>query len=162
MKLEQLHEKIKKSRKNPLSAQYNAVPGEGPENAKIMLIGQNPGKQENETGRPFIGRSGQLLTRTLEKCGIERSKVFVTSVGKYGTPDNRLPTKEEVAFDLPFLEEQIKIIKPKKILLMGALARAFTPRIEGIEYFETIHPAAVLRFPNKFKDRFENDIKKLK
>lgn len=117
------------------------VLGEGPLDAEIMLIGQNPGAEEAKLGRPFVGRSGKYLDKVLKENNINRASLFITSVVKCKTPGNRKPTKKEVEACLPLLIEQIKSIKPKLIVLMGKLAWQ-TPRLEGIEYMETYHPAA--------------------
>jgi DNA polymerase len=152
----------------------NIVPGEGPVNAKIMIIGQAPGAKENETGRPFVGRAGQFLNHLLEIAGIERGKVFITSILKCFPPKNRKPTKKEVESCLPYLKKQIEIIDPQIIILLGEVAfSSFFPdkkikyfrgkRIKqnGKQFFVTYHPAAGLRFP-KFKKTLEKDFKKLK
>jgi DNA polymerase len=74
----------------------NTVPGEGPRNAKIMLVGQNPGKEEVKQGRPFVGRSGKYLDKVLRENYLERKKLFITSVVKQTTPGNRKPTAQEI------------------------------------------------------------------
>lgn len=134
----------------------NVVPGEGPSNAKIMLVGQNPGVEEDESGRPFIGRSGKFLTKTLEEYGIRRNELFITNIVKHISPKNRKPTAEETNACIPYLTEQIKIIKPRIVVLIGASARE-TPREEGIEYIEIIHPSAAMRF-TKMRKKFREQI----
>jgi len=135
------------------------VVGEGPFVARVMLIGQNPGAEEEKQGRPFVGRSGQYLDKVLERNGIDRGELFITSVVKCRTPQNRKPTREEIAGCLPLLIEQIRQVKPSIIVLMGEVARQ-TPRLDGIRYLETWHPAAAMRFP-KIKQKFESDFRKL-
>jgi DNA polymerase len=137
-----------------------AVPGEGPRTAKAILVGQNPGAEENKVGRPFVGRSGKYLNGVLERDGIDREELFITSVVKHATPKNRKPDEVEAAACMPYLIEQIGIIKPKIIVLMGALAQTL-PMDEGITYIKTCHPAAAMRFP-KFREVFESDIKRFK
>lgn len=137
-----------------------AVIGEGPENARVMLIGQNPGAEEARLGRPFVGRAGKYLDRVLKANDIRRESLFITSVVKCRTPENRKPTNKEIEDCLPFLVKQIRRIKPEVIVLMGEVARN-TPRFEGIKYFETFHPAAAMRFPGA-RDRFEQDFRKLR
>jgi uracil-DNA glycosylase len=132
------------------------VPGEGPINAKIMVVGQNPGADEDETGRPFVGKAGKYLTKALSENGLKREDIYITNIVKHITPKNRQPYVDEIAACLPYLVAQIKTIKPKKILLLGKVAFR-TPRIEGIEYYELIHPQAASRFPKaskKFKEQF--------
>ena len=92
------------------------VLGEGPKKAKIMLIGQNPGKEEVRMKRPFVGRAGKYLNKILEKNKINRKKLFITSIVKHSTPKNRKPTLKEIKKDLPILLREIKKIKPKIIL----------------------------------------------
>lgn len=132
------------------------VPGEGPPNARIMLVGQNPGSEEDIAGRPFIGRSGKYLTKTLAEHGINRDQLFVTNIVKHVSPKNRKPTAEETKACLPYLINQIKIIEPKIVVLVGASARE-APREEGIEYIEIIHPSAAMRF-TKMRNRFREQI----
>ncbi len=130
----------------------NSVPGEGPITAKVMFIGQNPGAEEDQKGKPFIGRAGKFLTKTLSDYDIKREDIFITNIVKHVSPKNRKPTPEEVAACLPYLVEQIEIIKPKIIVLLGASAKQ-TPRINGIEYYEVIHPSAAMRF-TKMREKF--------
>ncbi len=136
-----------------------AVYGEGPPNPRIMLVGQNPGAEEEKQGRPFVGRAGKYLDSVLERAGLDRSKVYITSVVKCRTPGNRRPTRQEISECMPMLVEQIKALRPRVVVLMGNVARQ-VPRLEGIAYMETYHPAAAMRFP-KIRERFEADIEKL-
>ncbi len=136
------------------------VYGEGPLDARIMLVGQNPGKQEARQGKPFVGMAGKYLNDVLARNNIDRKKLYITSVVKQTTPRNRKPTAQEINYWMPKLMEEIKRIKPKIIFLMGRVAWK-TPRFEGIRYIETYHPAAAMRFP-RARDRFERDIKELK
>lgn len=95
------------------------VPGEGPIDAKVMIIGEAPGAEEERTGRPFIGRSGRLLTEILSAAGLDRSKMFVTSVIKCRPPKNRQPYKQEILACLPFLVRQLEAVCPKVVLTVG-------------------------------------------
>jgi len=134
--------------------------GEGPEDADIVLVGQNPGKEEVKQGRPFVGRSGQYLNEVLHKNGIDRRKLYLTGVVKEPTPGNRKPKADEIKRWMPSLVSEIKRIEPEIIVLMGRVAwRA--PRFQGIESIETYHPAAAMRFP-KARKRFEADMRLLK
>lgn len=137
----------------------HGVPGEGPLNAKVMLVGQNPGADEDETGRPFVGRAGKFLTKALAENGIKREDVFITNIVKHISPQNRKPFADEVAACLPYLNMQISVIKPKIIVLLGASAKD-TPRLEGIEYLQVIHPSAAMRF-NKMGIKFREQIAEL-
>ena len=136
-----------------------AVPGDGPTNAAIMLVGQNPGAEEDKMGKPFIGRAGKFLNKTLKENNIDREKLFVTNIIKHASPKNRAPLPDEIAACAPYLVEQISIIKPKIVVLMGAIAWQ-VPRVEGINYIETVHPSAAMRF-TRMKNRFDNDFKNL-
>jgi uracil-DNA glycosylase len=108
----------------------HAVPGEGPLNAKVMVVGQNPGADEDELGRPFVGRSGKYLTKTLAEYGIKRKDIYITNIVKHTSPQNRKPYPDEAAACLPYLTAQIDIIKPKIIVLLGASAKE-TPAWRG-------------------------------
>lgn len=121
-----------------------------------MLIGQNPGRTEDETGRPFCGITGRYLNQVLLSQGIKREELFITGIVKHASPKNRKPYPDEVAACLPYLLAQIDIIKPKLILLLGETAKA-TPRIPGIEFMEAVHPSAAKRFP-KMRTKFEEKI----
>src|ERR1041385_6914386 len=100
----------------------NAVPGEGQLSAKIMFIGEAPGRSEDEKGRPFVGTAGKILDNLLEKTGIERSQVFITNVVKCRPPNNRVPDDDEVVACRPYLERQIALIRPKVICILGRTA----------------------------------------
>ena len=161
MTLTDLEERIKKCQKCRLwKTALNAVPGEGPIAAKVMLVGQNPGAEEDKTGRPFVGRSGKFLNKVLAENGIERGDLFVTNIVKHATPNNRKPLPDEVATCLPYLECQIYSMKPEIVVLMGAVAWQ-TPRTEGVKYVETVHPSAAMRFA-KMRKRVEEDFAHLR
>ncbi len=136
------------------------VPGEGPLNARIMLIGQAPGANEDIQKRPFIGRSGALLSKLLEDSGIGRENAYITSVVQFFPPKNREPSKDEIALCRPFIERQLSIIKPEYVVLLGRVAakailgkdsisdnRGKIMENNGIRYIITLHPSAILRFP---------------
>lgn len=133
----------------------HAVPGEGPLDAEVVLIGQNPGAEEDKMGRPFVGRAGKFLNKVLASYGIRREGVFITNIVKHLTPQNRVPLPEEIDACVPYLTTQIDFIKPKFVVLMGKVAWQ-TPRREGVLYIETVHPSASMRF-TKMRKRFEED-----
>lgn len=151
------------------------VPGEGDPRAKLMFIGEAPGRKEADTGRPFVGRSGMLLTRYLTEVGIDRSKVFITSPVKY-YPGPRAPTPSEIAHGKTHLLAQIKAIKPELIVLLGATAmktlltgKFQVTKMHGgvisegdLKFYITFHPAAALRFPSSLANKLRDDFKKLK
>ncbi len=140
----------------------NTVPGEGPGTAKLVVVGEGPGRTEDETGRPFVGRAGELLTKILEAIKLPREQVFICNVVKCRPPENRLPQYDEIAACLSFLYRQIELVKPKVILAMGGTAaqsllntkqslgalRNQVHRFRGIPLLVTYHPAALLRNPN--------------
>ncbi len=137
----------------------HGVPGEGPLNAKVMLVGQNPGAREDELGKPFVGNAGKFLNIVLAENGLKREELFVTNIVKHRTPKNRSPYKDEIEACLPYLVEQISVVKPEKIILMGKAA-CKVPRVEGIQYYEVVHPQAASRFP-KMGEKFREQIKSI-
>jgi DNA polymerase len=175
--IEKLNQEIRNCKKCSLwKTRKNAVPGEGPANAKIMICGMAPGVEEDKTGKPFIGRAGKFLNELLKIAGIKREKVFITSPLKClpQPPINRKPKKEEIEACLPYLKKQIEIINPKKFILLGEVAfSVFFPKEKLKDfrgkwikkdkklYLPTYHPAAGLRFP-KIKKILEKDFKKLR
>ena len=149
------------------------MPGEGPADAAVMVVGEAPGRFEDEQGRPFVGRAGQLLDEVLAEAGLARGEVFITNVVKARPPGNRDPTKAEVAHWMPVLEAQLALVAPKLIVPLGrhALAhfapaakigeahgRAITER--GRELFPLYHPAAALR-STKLRDTLLADARAL-
>jgi len=163
--------KICKERKSGM-----AVPGEGNSDASVIFIGEAPGKQEAATGRPFIGRSGQLLRSLIRGIGLQEDDVYITSPVKY-LPDRGTPTSQDIAHGRIHLMKQFAVIRPKVVMLLGrvaaegvlekkvAVAKEHGQIIEekdGIKYFLTFHPAAALRFPNKYKPLLQEDFEKLK
>jgi len=140
----------------------NTVPGEGPANARLVVIGEGPGRTEDQTGRPFVGRAGELLTKILEAIKLPRDQVFICNIVKCRPPENRLPQYDEIAACLPFLYRQLELVRPKVILAMGGTAaqsllstkqslgalRNQVHRFRGIPVVVTYHPAALLRNPN--------------
>lgn len=138
----------------------NIVFGEGNANADLLFIGEGPGKDEDEQGRPFVGRSGQLLNRVLMQVGIDRADVFITNIVKCRPPNNRAPSPQEAATCMGlFLYNQIKIIRPKIICTLGSIAlnnlmgqphsitklRGTTLEWDGYKVMPTYHPAYILR-----------------
>ena len=156
-----LHREIERCRRCPLwKTRRNAVPGEGSATAKVMFVGEAPGAREDESGRPFVGRSGDLLTELLAEIGLSRSDVFITSILKSRPPRNRPPTKSEIDACYPYLQKQFELIAPSVIVLLGSVAvstvigpwkmsNCHGRFYEGVGrvFFMTYHPAAALRFP---------------
>ena len=153
----------------------NVVFGEGNPKAKIMFVGEGPGRDEDIQGRPFVGAAGQLLDKILESIGLSRDEVYITNVVKCRPPKNRMPTPEEVSSCRPYLDAQIKRINPAIIVCLGALAtktlidekakitrmRGTWHKKDGILYMPTFHPAALLRDPAKKRSVWE-DMKKVR
>jgi uracil-DNA glycosylase family 4 len=135
------------------------VAGEGSQNAEVMLIGQNPGREEAKQGRSFVGRSGKYPDTVLRKTNLNRSELYITNAVKETTPANRRPAAQEVRYWMPYLLEEIKQVKPKIMVLMGNVAGQ-TPRLEAVDYMETYHPSAAMRFPGA-REKFENDFETL-
>ncbi|MGI6130552.1 MAG: uracil-DNA glycosylase [Bacillota bacterium] len=144
----------------------NAVPGEGNPNARIMWIGEGPGADEDEQGRPFVGAAGRLLDRLIAAMGLSREEVFIGNVVKCRPPHNRAPEPDEVRACLPYLARQIELIRPEIIVILGGTAlkalidpRSYITRMRGkwierggIMIMPTFHPAALLRDPAKKHD----------
>ncbi len=161
-------------RKKDWELSRKLVPGEGPLNAKIVILGQAPGAEEDKQGRPFVGRSGELLNKMLKNAGIKREKAYILSVVQFFPPKNRLPTKEEVAACMPFLMMQLSIINPEGIILLGNIAsnamlgdgsveknHGRIIEIDGRKFLVTFHPAAALRSKTRIP-KIEEDLKKFK
>lgn len=155
----------------------HCVPGEGNPDADILFIGEAPGRDEDISGRPFVGRSGQLLRANIRAAGWKESDVFISNVVKHRPPENRDPTPEEIEACRPYLDEQIRIIDPKVIVTVGRFSMGkFFPnqKISGIHgrvfkvqwgeqsffVFPLYHPAAALR-STAMKQAFEKDFMKL-
>jgi uracil-DNA glycosylase family 4 len=138
-----------------------AVPGDGDPNAELMCVGEAPGASEDETGHPFVGQAGALLTKILAAIDLTRDQVFITNVLKHRPPGNRNPQPDEVAACSPYLVRQIQLVRPKVILALGTFAaqtlldtktpigklRGAVHRYYGIPLIVTYHPAALLRNP---------------
>jgi DNA polymerase len=172
--LAELHERIKVCKQCVLhKTRTQAVPGVGPENAEIMLIGEGPGANEDKQGEPFVGQAGQFLNQLLQLAGLKRSDVYITNVVKSRPPQNRDPLPDEIAACKPWLDEQLAIIQPKIVITLGrySMARWFPgasiskihgqPRKFGeLVVVPMFHPAAALHQP-KYKELIEADFREL-
>ena len=149
--------------------------GEGNPQAKLMFIGEGPGYYENIQGRPFVGKSGQLLDKILGVCGFTRAEhVYIANIVKCRPPNNRTPLPEERETCLPYLYQQFELIKPKILVLLGATAlqglidpNARITRVrgqwqewKGYWVMPTFHPSALLRNPSLKRDAWD-DFKKV-
>ena len=175
--LDKIAEEIEKCEICKIGKNGKAVPGEGNPDADIAFIGEAPGKQEAATGRPFIGRSGQLLRNLIRSIDLNDERdVYITSPVKY-LPDRGTPTSADIAHGRIHLMKQFAVIQPQFVVLLGRVAaegvlqkKVFVSKEhgeiieekDGIKYFLTIHPAAALRFPLKYKPLLEADFQKLK
>ena len=160
--LEEIAERVHKCTRCSLYATAtNGVPGEGDPKAELVCVGEAPGAKEDETGRPFVGQAGQLLTKILSAIDLTREQVFICNVLKHRPPGNRNPLPEEVEACSPYLIRQLELIKPKVIVAFGTFAaqtllqtktplgqlRGLVHRYHGIPLIVTYHPAALLRNP---------------
>jgi uracil-DNA glycosylase family 4 len=160
--LEEIAAKVQKCTRCPLyETATNGVPGEGDPRAKLVCVGEAPGAKEDETGRPFVGQAGQLLTKILAAIEMTREQVFIVNVLKHRPPGNRNPRPEEVEACSPYLIRQLELIKPRVIVAFGTFAaqtllqtktplgqlRGLVHRYHGIPLIVTYHPAALLRNP---------------
>ena len=148
----------------------HTVPGEGPGDARLVVVGEGPGRVEDQTGRPFVGQAGELLTKILSAIELPRERVFICNVVKCRPPENRLPQFDEIAACVPYLFRQIDLVKPQVILAMGGTAaqtllntkqslgalRNQIHRFRGIPVIVTYHPAALLRNPNWKKPTWDD------
>lgn len=151
----------------------NTVPGQGKTvHPDILFVGEAPGADEDAQGIPFVGRSGQLLTKMIEAMGYSRETVFIANINKCRPPGNRKPTPAEMKVCLPFLKRQIALLKPKVIVALGATAveglvgmpkgvgitkiRGCWQKFDGIDLMPTFHPAYMLRNPNMKRPVWED------
>jgi len=122
-KLEKLKKRIKQIKNCDLKkSATNLVFGDGNINAKVMIIGEGPGANEDKLGKPFVGRAGKLLDKMLASINLDRKKVYISNVVNYRPPENRRPTEDEILKYLPYLISHIEIINPKIIMLLGSTA----------------------------------------
>lgn len=151
----------------------NAVPGKGNFDSDVIFIGEAPGRNEDIKGEPFVGAAGKKLEWALENAGATRESVYITNVVKCRPPNNRVPTKHEKEMCQNYLNDEIAIIKPKIICIMGNTAyssilggsditknRGKIIRKDSNNYFLTIHPAAIIYNP-KLQNVLKSDISKL-
>lgn len=169
--LEAVAARIAKCTRCALAAgRKHTVPGEGSPTARLMLVGEGPGATEDETGRPFVGAAGELLTQILGSIGIPRESVFIANVVKCRPPQNRKPLPDESAACLPYLRRQVELVRPAVLMALGATAaegllgvrkslgelRGAVHRYGGIPLIVTYHPAALLRNPNWKKPTWDD------
>lgn len=147
--------------------------GEGNLKAELMFVGEGPGHDEDMQGRPFVGKAGQLLTKMIQAIDLKREDVYIANIVKCRPPNNRVPLPEEVKECLPYLRNQVAIIRPKIIVCLGATAGKYIIKDDmritrdrgkwtvknGFNIIATYHPAALLRDPAKKVESWEDLIK---
>jgi uracil-DNA glycosylase family 4 len=173
--LEAIHEFIGDCKRCRLSEGRNKIVfGDGNPRAELVFIGEGPGHDEDIQGLPFVGRAGKLLTQMIEAMGLKRSEVYICNVVKCRPPGNRTPEKDEVATCSPFLMRQLKVIQPKAVVCLGAVAlqallgpgvaisrvRGQWMDFHGMQMMPTYHPAFLLRNPAAKPSVWE-DLKKV-
>jgi DNA polymerase len=148
----------------------NIVFGQGNPKARLMFVGEAPGRDEDEQGLAFVGRAGQLLTKIIEAIGMKREDVFICNVLRCRPPNNRNPEPDEVASCMPFLDETIRLVEPRVIVTLGTFAaqavlgtdesigrlRGRWRTAKGTRVMPTFHPAFLLRSPERKKDVWED------
>ena len=144
------------------ATRHSVVFGEGDNRSRLMFVGEGPGADEDETGRPFVGRAGQLLTQILSAAGIEREKVYITNVVKCRPPNNRTPQPEESSACDVYLQAQILLINPAILVLLGSTPAKWILKTtegitrlrgrwfdwRGISVMPMFHPSYLLRYPD--------------
>jgi len=173
--IEELKQEVEQCKKCKLcTTRQNVVFGVGNVNTKIMFIGEGPGGDEDRLGEPFVGKAGQLMNNAFDVVGIKREEVYIANIIKCRPPHNRDPEADEVNACMNYLRNQVMIIKPKIIVLLGRIAlknilgeeykitasRGNWIEKKGILYMSTWHPAALLRDETKKID-FLEDLKKV-
>ncbi len=173
-KLEVIKQNVIKCTKcNLCKTRTNAVPGKGNFQSDVIFVGEAPGRNEDKNGEPFVGEAGKKLSIALEEAGISRDAVYITNIVKCRPPNNRVPNTSERDTCQEYLKEEISIIKPKIICVLGNTAfnsilggseitkfRGKVVRKDNQLYFLTIHPAATI-YNQKLIDVLKNDIVKL-
>lgn len=170
---EELEESIKGCNKCKLyKTRQNIVFGVGNRNADIMFIGEGPGADEDRQGEPFVGRAGKLINMAFQAVGLKREEVYIANIVKCRPPSNRNPEEDEATVCINYLRNQVMLVKPKIIVLLGSVAlknilgqeygitasRGKWIEKKEIKYMPTWHPAALLRDETKKID-FINDLK---
>lgn len=173
--MEDIRKAVEECQKCPLyKTRTNVVFGDGNENAKLVFVGEAPGYDEDQQGKPFVGKAGQKLTQIINAMGLSREEVYITNVLKCRPPNNRNPLPNEIEACEPYLIAQLKIIKPKIICALGTFSaktllktdqqisklRGRFHTYQGIKLMPTYHPAFLLRNP-KFKKDVWEDVQKV-
>jgi DNA polymerase len=172
--LTELYDQVRACEKCQLSQSRTlAVPGEGPEDARILFIGEAPGFHEDRQGRPFVGAAGNYLNELLAKVGLKREAVYIANVVKCRPPGNRDPLPDEIATCRPYLDRQIDLLRPRLIVTLGrfSMERYFPgasisrihgqpKRVGSVIYYPMFHPAAALHQP-RWKTLLDEDFARI-
>ena len=172
--LTELYDQVRVCEKCQLSQSRTlAVPGEGPEDARILFIGEAPGFHEDRQGRPFVGAAGQYLNELLAKIGLKREAVYIANVVKCRPPGNRDPLPDEIAACRPYLDRQIDLLRPRLVVTLGrfSMERYFPgasisrihgqpKRVGSLIYYPMFHPAAALHQP-RWKTLLDEDFARI-
>jgi len=172
--LTELYDQVRVCEKCQLSQSRTlAVPGEGPEDARILFIGEAPGFHEDRQGRPFVGAAGQYLNELLAKIGLRREEVYIANVIKCRPPGNRDPLPNEIVTCRAYLDRQIDLIRPRLVVTLGrfSMERYFPgasisrihgqpKRVGSIIYYPMFHPAAALHQP-RWKTLLDEDFARI-
>lgn len=168
---QELEKSIENCKKCKLhQARTNIVFGVGNKQADIMLIGEGPGADEDRLGEPFVGKAGQLMNKAFQALGINRDNIYIANIVKCRPPQNRVPEQDEAKICINYLRNQVVLIKPKVIVLLGntalknilgeeysiSMVRGKTIEKKGIQYIPTWHPAALLRDETKKIDFYKD------
>jgi uracil-DNA glycosylase len=157
----------------PCATCTGLVPGEGPAGAPVLFLGEAPGATEDEQGRPFVGRAGQLLDVAIGEAGLAREDVYVTNLVKARPPRNRDPKRPEVEHHLPWLRRELALVAPRLVVPLGRHAlthfakdlkitqvRGTVVERDGLRLFPLLHPSAILRTP-QLRPQFLEDARRL-
>jgi uracil-DNA glycosylase family 4 len=172
--LTELYDQVRACEKCQLSQSRTlAVPGEGPEDARILFIGEAPGFHEDRQGRPFVGAAGQYLTELLAKVGLKREEVYIANVIKCRPPGNRDPQPDEIAACRVYMDRQIDLLRPRLVVTLGrfSMERYFPgasisrihgqpKRVGSVIYYPMFHPAAALHQP-RWKSLLDEDFARI-
>lgn len=175
-RLERIAAQIHNCTRCPLHAsRIHAVPGDGPPSAQLMIVGEAPGREEDESGHPFVGAAGRFLNHLLEKIGLRRDDFFITNVVKCRPPGNRTPKKDEIeTCTTLYLFKQIELLNPKLIVVLGSVAARSLLGVErvaeargrvierdGRKYLVSYHPAGRF-YREDLEEKIEEDFHLLK
>ena len=173
--LDELYHEVRECRNCPLwQSRTLAVPGEGPERAGVMFVGESPGEKEDRSGLPFQGNAGRVFNQLLDLAGLRRDEVYITGAVKCRPPENRKPRAEEIEACNPYLRRQIELIQPRIIVALGRFGllavtgdkapiaglRGRVLEHRGISVIATYHPASAF-YRRELRQAMEDDIRRV-